>query len=674
MSWKKPLIVGLIVLGAVGLALGSTGPLRSYGYEQTCGAGVCGAGSHVALSDIECRYYLGDLNQDFIWVTVPDFFTVNGGLASQYATWRPVIYHWNGTNWDETDLAFEPTTKIGYLEYPPNFSTYRKVPVTTGGYYYLQYDIWWYSLDGVSGWSGRDWQYQRHYISYADPSSTWCWYPDLSHGAVRTANAAIPGAPPTSLPGHGASAPTTGRPAAPAATAPPQPSPSPSGVAPAPPVSTTSPLVNPYSAASTRQYQLPNADGQTWTDIDPSRLSLTFTPAVRSVAIITANSDLWTNTAGFNQDLGVFVSVNGGADTLIGWKESGGYGGTFSPNAAFLNVPYAVSAGATYLVKLKWKTNKPAPGATIFAGAGPIGSDYSPTRLSAKLVQNDAAFVAPRITSQQYHLTNSDGSTWQDLDPQNLSYTMTPTADVMAVVSANSDLWTADAGYNQDLAINVNGSVVAWKESGGFAGTFSPNAAYLQSVIPMTHGVSYTVKLQWKVNRPAMGATIFAGAGPISGGYSPTSMTVELTPAIGYTFEARGSDQYHLSSSDGSAWQDLDAANLTLRLQASRDCRVRVAAGADLWTATAGYNQDIGISVDGTLIAWKESGGYAGTYSPNAAFVQSVVQMAAGRPYSFKVQWKANRDASGATIFAGAGPVNGKYSPSSLSVEAIQCS
>jgi hypothetical protein len=28
-----------------------------------------------------------------------------------------------------------------------------------------------------------------------------------------------------------------------------------------------------------------------------------------------------------------------------------------------------------------WKANQPAPGATIYAGAGPIGGAFSPTRL-----------------------------------------------------------------------------------------------------------------------------------------------------------------------------------------------------------------------------------------------------------------------------------------------------
>jgi len=33
-------------------------------------------------------------------------------------------------------------------------------------------------------------------------------------------------------------------------------------------------------------------------------------------------------------------------------------------------------------MQLLWKANKPAAGATIFAGAGPIGGNFSPTRLT----------------------------------------------------------------------------------------------------------------------------------------------------------------------------------------------------------------------------------------------------------------------------------------------------
>jgi hypothetical protein len=51
-------------------------------------------------------------------------------------------------------------------------------------------------------------------------------------------------------------------------------------------------------------------------------------------------------------------------------------------------------------------------------------------------------------------------------------------------LSGNVDLWTANAGVNQDVGLMVSGvaygtggQVVVWKESGGFAGTFSSKAA-----------------------------------------------------------------------------------------------------------------------------------------------------------------------------------------------------
>jgi hypothetical protein len=97
-----------------------------------------------------------------------------------------------------------------------------------------------------------------------------------------------------------------------------------------------------------------------------------------------ANADLLTGTSGYNQDIGIFVSDNGGVDTLLAWKESGGFAGTFSPNAAFVQTSYPMTAGHTYVFKLKWKTNKNASGATIYAAAGGP-PEFSPTRLTVEL-------------------------------------------------------------------------------------------------------------------------------------------------------------------------------------------------------------------------------------------------------------------------------------------------
>jgi len=74
------------------------------------------------------------------------------------------------------------------------------------------------------------------------------------------------------------------------------------------------------------------------------------------------------------------------------------------------------------------------------------------------------------------------------------------------------------------------GQVVAWKESGGFAGTFSPNAASVETVLWLEAGTQYTVRLVWKANKSDP-RTIWAGAGPFGGQYSATRLTVVFPPA-----------------------------------------------------------------------------------------------------------------------------------------------
>jgi uncharacterized protein YkwD len=419
----------------------------------------------------------------------------------------------------------------------------------------------------------------------------------------------------------------------------------------------------PYLGLSTAQYQLTGSNGSSWTDVDATNLAFTVTPSVDSQAILGGNADLWTATAGFNQDLG--ISVNG---TVVAWKESGGFAGTFSPNAAFVQTVYPMTAGNSYVVKLQWKTNRPAPGVSIFAGAG-SGAPYSPTRLTAALVPVSAGTIASAATANQYTVSGSNGVSWNDLDAANLTLSFTPTSNGAAVVSGNADLWTASAGYNQDLGIAVNGTVVAWKESGGFAGTFSPNAAFVQAAIPMSAGVPYRVKLQWKTNKPAPAATIMAAAG--NGPYSPTRLTLHFFAGGTGLAERTSTSQYSLSSSDGSSWNDVDAANLSLSLTPSVTCVALVSGNADLFTNRPGYNQDLGIDINGSLASWKESGGFAGTYSPNAAYVQAAVVLSAGTAYTIKLRWKTNIAAPGATIYAGAG--TGPFSPTRVTAELFGC-
>lgn len=431
----------------------------------------------------------------------------------------------------------------------------------------------------------------------------------------------------------------------------------------APPAQTT--------ATGALQYFLPNSDGVTWQKLDEAHQSLSMTPVSSESVLLSANADLWTAQTGYNQDLGIMVSVNGGAPTLVAWKESGGFGGTFSPNAAYVQTVYQMSSGSTYDVWIVWKTNKPALGVSIAIGAGPSGP-FSNTTLNAQVL-TAADAVQSAVSTQQYSLTNSDGTTWTPIDATNLKLTVAPSGTEDVVIGGNADLWTWNAGYNQDIGISVNGTVVAWKESGGFAGTFSPNAAFVQTVTHLTAG-SYTVELVWKANQNAPGVTISAGAGPINAQFSPTRLTVYALPAAAGTWAAAASTlQYHLTGNNGTTWVPMDSANLATSLTAASSGNVVVSANTDLWTATAGLNQDVAVFVTDnggppTLIGWKESGGFAGTYSPNAAFLQVRYSVVSGHTYRFTVEWKANTSSSSATIYAGAGPLGGAFSPTGIAV------
>jgi hypothetical protein len=292
--------------------------------------------------------------------------------------------------------------------------------------------------------------------------------------------------------------------------------------------------------------------------------------------------------------------------------------------------------------------------------------------------------IAPNAacSTAQYSLTGNDGSTWANIDATKLSLTFIPSVDSYAILGGNADLWTQQAGYNQDFGIAVTGPAFptisgkpeAWKESGGLAGTFSPNAAYVQTVIPVTAGQTYTAKLVWKANQPDAG-TIWAGAGPIGGKYSTTCVNVKLVPVSQASVVAKSSgSQYSLANSDGKTWQDVDAANLSLPFVAPSSGVILVSGNADLFTSSAGFSQDFGVAVSGAGYpsaagqpeAWKESGGFAGTFSPNAAFVQAVVPVNAGS-YTAKLQWKSSKAGLGA-IYAGAGPIGGKFSPTKLTL------
>ncbi len=435
-----------------------------------------------------------------------------------------------------------------------------------------------------------------------------------------------------------------------------------------------------FAGCSNDQYAMKAGTASTWVPMDPSKLSITFNPTIASYAVISANADLWTGTAGFNQDIGIMVT-GGSYPTTAGqpevWKESGGPT-IFAPNAAFAQKPIVtvpLTGGALYTVTLVWKASKPGSG-VIWAGAGPISGNYSPTRLSVMLVPTAPLTTWIATSTQQLVLPNSNG-TWQDMDATlSVQFTVPSTGSWLAYISGNADLWTSTLGFNQDIGINLVGGtyngIVAWKESGGRAGTFSPNAAFVQPALPVTAG-NYTAKLQWKANRAGT-SKIYAGAGPFAGGFSPTTLSVVLIPVAG-TQTASSTTQYQYTNSNGIAWPQMDNNVLKVTVTASSTANYLLAANSDLWTSTAGFNQDIGIMVSGGtigaggVVTWKESGGSA-SLAPNAAFVYGDVTLAASAtPYTITIVWKANKPDSH-TIYAGAGAVS-PYSPTWLTATLL---
>src|SRR2546426_10764139 len=116
-------------------------------------------------------------------------------------------------------------------------------------------------------------------------------------------------------------------------------------------------------------------NGASWADTDPAKLSLSISTTIDCLALLTGNADLWTARAGYNQDLGIQVSSGASVITAdrVGWKESGGFAGTFSPNAAFVQTMFSITANTTYNARLQWEGKKGAPPGASGGGARASG-------------------------------------------------------------------------------------------------------------------------------------------------------------------------------------------------------------------------------------------------------------------------------------------------------------
>jgi hypothetical protein len=181
-------------------------------------------------------------------------------------------------------------------------------------------------------------------------------------------------------------------------------------------------------------------------------------------------------------------------------------------------------------------------GANVAPGAAPGGTwlPVQPGGMGANGPQNSQGVLFTAVTTNLLALHGSDGNTFVDMGRDtaagvpaggpDLVLNITPAFNCLALLTANADLYTDTPGQNQDIGISVGTgttpqTIVAWKESGGSAGINSPNAAFVQTVYPMTRGTGYNIRLKWKMNN-ASGGTIRAGAGP----YPRTAGLTSVSP------------------------------------------------------------------------------------------------------------------------------------------------
>lgn len=433
-----------------------------------------------------------------------------------------------------------------------------------------------------------------------------------------------------------------------------------------------------WNASSTSQYSLAGNDGTSWVEIDSTNLSLSITPTVTSTALLTANAALFTNTAGYNQDLA--IEVNGATPPVV-WKEAGGYS-PFRPATVYDQAAYTMTAGQTYTVALYWKTNVNEGTATIFDGAG-SASPHSPTTLSAVLTPASEGLVDSATSTGSQYTTSS--TSWTLMDSTNLDTTFTPSSTGTALLTASADVFTTTAGTNQDLGICVaaagtitagcaNGTVVTWAENAG-ANTYMPIAALVQGTSAVTSGTTYTVGVVW---RASSANAIDAGAGP-SSPHSFASVIVQIVPTSDSELSAAATapttqlTRSYGTSDNGTTWADMSTSSLALSLNPATNMVAYFGGNASLFanSVTFPFNVDLGVCVaagNGACnnVGWTESGS-ATAFSPDANFVATPYALSGGTSYTVKLQWRTSSAmASGNEIFAGAGSYP-SYSPTSLS-------
>jgi RHS repeat-associated protein len=121
------------------------------------------------------------------------------------------------------------------------------------------------------------------------------------------------------------------------------------------------------------------------------------------------------------------------------------------------------------------------------------------------------------------------------------------------------------------------------------------------------------------------------------------------------------------SSSNPPPWEPMDPSKLVLAVTPAVNSTAVLSSFVDVESSTT-LNTEVGIAINGVVVAWKDGGEYTGS-SPDPVYVQEPYGMNAGTTYSLELMWRpATSEPAGVFLEAGdpVPPDGPGFSPTTL--------
>jgi RHS repeat-associated protein len=422
-----------------------------------------------------------------------------------------------------------------------------------------------------------------------------------------------------------------------------------------------------WNTVSNQMYRLEGNQDVIWVPMDPDKLVLTVTPTVDSTAVLSAFSDVESSTT-LNTDIGIEIDNTG---SPIAWKEGGEYTGS-SPDPVYVQAPYPMTHGVTYVITLVWKARTPQADGTFLEAGDPVPPDgplFSPTTLNALLTPTLDNFV-PNIVSTGSSLFSTTSASWVPMDNSVMTTFVTPsgTGQYNALFTASADLYSASSAYataDMGICLEAGGTIsltcatpatmIATQTSGSASGSM-PIASLVEATQTLDPSRTYTMAIFFRSE--TSGHAIYAGTSETgsTGPYSPSSIIAQLTPvadAEQSTTPLGAQTRTYSGTDDGTAWATIGTGT-TLTVTPSANVLDYITANVTLSKSGGTPHVDVGICVitagtcDGAgtdLVDYAAMSSLSGTQT--AVYLQIPVFMTTTHTYTIALQWASASAMSG---------------------------